>query len=240
MMKRLFISLICMLLLFSGAYSQKIYLVAAGISDYPGNDHDLNLPAKDAKKICWIYQKNKKANAVLLTNSQATKSAILSNIRKQFGKAGKKDIVVFYFSGHGYPGGFVCHNDEEMNYDEVRKAMATSQSLNKMIFADACFSGKMRGKQNGNGASNPSANVMLFLSSRDYETSIESPFLANGFFTSALQNGLRGGADADRNRIITAKELFNYVSKEVKKLSDDKQHPVMWGKFKDSMPVMVW
>ena len=59
-MKRLFASLICMLLLFSGAYAQKIYLVAAGISDYPGNDHDLRLPAKDAKKVCWLYQKNQK------------------------------------------------------------------------------------------------------------------------------------------------------------------------------------
>ena len=222
-MKRLFASLICMLLLFSGAYAQKIYLVAAGISDYPGNDHDLRLPAKDAKKVCWLYQKNKKASTVLLTDSKATKSSILSNIKKQFAKAGKKDIVVFYFSGHGYPGGFVCHNDEEL-----------------MIFADACFSGKMRGNQNGGNSSNPNANVMLFLSSRDNETSLESPFLANGFFTTALQNGLRGGADADKNRTITAKELFNYVSKEVKKLSNDEQHPVMWGKFKDSMPVMVW
>ena len=118
--------------------------------------------------------------------------------------------------------------------------MSLSQSLNKMIFADACFSGNMRENKNGSGSSNSNANVMLFLSSRDNETSIESPFLANGFFTTALQNGLRGGADADKNRTITAKELFNYVSKEVKKLSNDEQHPVMWGKFKDSMPVMVW
>ena len=239
-MKRLFASLICMLLLFSGAYAQKIYLVAAGISDYPGNDHDLRLPAKDAKKVCWLYQKNKKASTVLLTDSKATKSSILSNIKKQFAKAGKKDIVVFYFSGHGYPGGFVCHNDEELTYGEVRKAMSLSQSLYKMIFADACFSGNMRENKNGSGSSNSNANVMLFLSSRDNETSLESPFLANGFFTTALQNGLRGGADADKNRTITAKELFNYVSKEVKKLSNDEQHPVMWGKFKDSMPVMVW
>ena len=55
-MKRLFASLICMLLLFSGAYAQKIYLVAAGISDYPGYDHDLRLPAKDAKKVCWLSE----------------------------------------------------------------------------------------------------------------------------------------------------------------------------------------
>lgn len=156
-----------------------------------------------------------KASTVLLTDSKATKSSILSNIKNNSPRQ-EKDIVVFYFSGHGYPGGFVCHNDEELTYGEVRKAMSLSQSLNKMIFADACFSGKMRGNQSGSGSSNSNANVMLFLSSRDNETSLESPFLANGFFTTALQNGLRGGADADKNRTITAKELFNYVSKEVK------------------------
>jgi uncharacterized caspase-like protein len=61
-----------------------------------------------------------------------------------------------------------------------------------------------------------------------------------GFFTYALQHGLRGGADKNRDRIITAKELFDYVSEKVKKNSGNRQHPVMWGKFSDDMPVMKW
>ena len=64
--------------------------------------------------------------------------------------------------------------------------------------------------------------------------------MQNGFFTTCLQRGLRGGADANRDKIITAKELFLFVSKGVKELSDDKQHPVMWGKFDDTMPVIAW
>ena len=81
---------------------------------------------------------------------------------------------------------------------------------------------------------------MLFLSSRENEVSIESPSMKNGFFTTCLQRGLRGGADINRDRIITAKELFEFVSLGVKKLSRDKQHPVMRCKFSDSMPVMIW
>ena len=80
----------------------------------------------------------------------------------------------------------------------------------------------------------------FFLSSRNNETSIECTDMKNGFFTSCLQNGLRGRADANRDRIITAKELFDYVSKGVKRLSGDKQHPVMWGRFSDEMVVMKW
>ena len=62
----------------------------------------------------------------------------------------------------------------------------------------------------------------------------------NGLFTYALQHGLRGGADVDRDSVVTAKELFNYVSTKVNKDSNGKQHPVMWGKFPNKMPVMKW
>ena len=79
---------------------------------------------------------------------------------------------------------------------------------------------------------------MLFLSCRSNEKSIETPKMTNGFFTYALQHGLRGGADKNKDRIITAKELFDYVS--VKKESGNRQHPVMWGKFSNNMPVMKW
>ena len=81
---------------------------------------------------------------------------------------------------------------------------------------------------------------MLFLSSRSNESSLEIPSMKNGFFTTYLQRGLRGNADANRDRTITAKELFDFVSTNVIKISKEKQHPVMWGKFSDDMPVMVW
>lgn len=38
----------------------KIYLVSVGISDYPGTDMDLSLPAQDARTIQWLYQKAKR------------------------------------------------------------------------------------------------------------------------------------------------------------------------------------
>ena len=78
------------------------------------------------------------------------------------------------------------------------------------------------------------------MSSRGNETSFERPDMSNGFFTTCLQRALRGGADQNRDSIITAKELFQFVSPRVTQLSDGAQHPVMWGKFDDDMPVMVW
>lgn len=222
------------------AASAKTYLVAVGVSDYPGTENDLRLPANDAATVQYIYSKNSNAESVLLTNSNATKSSILSKLRTTFAKASEDDIIIFFFSGHGSKGAF-CAYDGQIAYNEVRQAMASSRAKNKIIYADACFSGKMRqGRKNNTEQSFNKYNILLFLSSRDNEISIERRDMKNGFFTSCLQKGLRGAADVNRDRTITAKELFNYVSNGVKILSNDKQHPVMWGKFSDNMTVMRW
>lgn len=243
MMHKLLKSLIIVFLLTSSTLLQaKVYLVSVGITDYPGTSMDLTLPAKDAETITWLYSKNTNVEYIQLLNEQATMQNVTSSMRKTFAKASTDDIVVLFFSGHGYPGGFVAY-DGQLTYTQVRKAMASSKCKNKMIFADACFSGKIR--TNGNSSQSSvqaakKANVMLFLSSRSTETSIERRGMQNGFFTTYLQKGLRGGADANRDRIITAKELYDYVHKGVIEISHDKQHPVMWGKFSDNMPVMTW
>lgn len=220
----------------------KVYIVSAGISDYPGSVNDLTLPAKDAKTIYNVYKKNAGADGmegVLLINKDATRDNIIAAIKRTFAKATQNDIVILFFSGHGYPGGFRAY-DQRVPYSDVRAAMAPSRSDNKMIFADACYSGKMRTSGKGSDKSAKKANVMLFLSSRENETSIERPFMDNGIFTTYLTRALSGEADANRDRIVTAKELFDFVHKGVIYRSQDKQHPVMWGKFKTTMPVIKW
>lgn len=234
--------LLTLIAAFAATADAKIYLVAAGIADYPGTERDLSLCAADADTIDFVYSRNRKAVSRVLTNSQATATAILAAMRQQFAAADPDDIVVLFFSGHGYPGGFLAY-DRRLDYAEVRKAMATSRARHKMIFADACYSGKIRtpNRATQSTAAAKKAEVMLFLSSRSDETSIERPrTMANGIFTTYLQKGLRGHADANRDRTISARELFDYVSRHVKKASGDRQHPVMWGHFHDSMPVMVW
>lgn len=217
----------------------KVHLVAVGIADYPGTANDLTLPANDAASVKWLYEKNSNAVTTILTNSTATKNAILSTIRTTFQNSSTDDIVVFFFSGHGYKGGFVAY-DGYLSYEEVRKAMSVTHCKNKMIFADACFSGKMRQGSPTVKQEHKNSNVMLFLSSRDNETSIERRDMKNGFFTFCLINALRGKSDTNRDRTITAKELFKFVSDNVKALSKNKQHPVMWGHFSDDMPIIVW
>ena len=108
-----------------------------------------------------------------------------------------------------------------------------------MIFADSCFSGDIRDSKS-TGYKDLSRNVMLFLSCRSDEYSIERKNMKNGLFTACLVRCLKGGADSDKNRIITARELFESVRKGVIRLSKNKQHPVMWGDFSDQMQVINW
>ena len=242
-MKKVF-SIICivagMLFCMSATLEAKIYLVSVGISKYERNP--LRLPVSDAKTLKYVYDHNGDTKSVLIIDENATLENVLEKVRSFFAPASENDIVVLFFSGHGYQGGFCAYNGL-LSYDAIREAMAVSKSKNKMIFADACYSGNMRqGKKANNNNQNTmkNANVMLFLSSRNTETSLESSLMDNGFFTYALQRALRGGADANRDRVITARELFNYVSKKVSTETGGRQHPVMWGKFSNNMPVIEW
>lgn len=219
------------------------YLVSVGISDYPGIHLDLRLPSNDAKIITWLYSQNKDLVYCQLLDDEATKSNIIKAMDKIYSMAEKDDKVVLFYSGHGYEGGFRVY-DDNLSYETIRESMSNTKCVNKMIFADACFSGQLRSDNDedkkGKSVAMKNANVMLFLSSRNNEVSIEKKTMRNGVFTTYLQKGLRGAADYNEDRTITAKELFDYVSANVKKVSIDKQHPVMWGNFSDNMPVMIW
>ena len=215
----------------------KTYLVSVGISDYPGTEHDLRISDNDAKTIAKVFSVAKQATVSILLNEQATQSALLSTMHTSFMNANSEDIVILYFSGHGTPGALVCH-DGLLTYQHIFKMLKGCKASRKVIIADACYAGKMR-TNNQQTSSYNSQNVMLFLSSRTNEVSRESRY-KNSLFTIFLERGLRGGADTNRDRYITARELYDFVHKGVIEASGNKQHPVMWGKFDNNMTVINW
>ena len=238
MMKRFILIAFFFALFGLSSESKDFYLLSVGIADYPGTHKDLNLPGNDAKAIAALYTTCNRAHTVLLINENATRKNIIIAAKSLFSQANKEDVIIFFFSGHGSTGCF-CAHDGNLEYSEIRSVFASSKASSKMIFADACLSGGMR--QGGHtGRHNLGSDIMLFLSSRDDEYSIERRDMKNGYFTACLVRCLKGGGDENKDRIITAKELYKSVSKGVVKLSDDKQHPVMWGNFDDNMPVIDW
>lgn len=215
----------------------KVYLVSVGIADYPSTKNDLRVSANDAKTIAKVFQATNDASVNVLTNEKATKSTLLNTMQTSFVDAKAADAVILYFSGHGAPGALACY-DGLLTYQHIFKNMKSCKAARKMIIVDACFSGKMRTtKQESSNYNNQS--VMLFLSSRTTETSLETDY-KNSLFTIFLERGLRGGADMNKDRHITAREIYNFVHQGVIKASGNKQHPVMWGKFENNMTIIKW
>ena len=226
----------------------KVYLVAVGIDD---NSHNgcstLKTCVNDVNIIDWVYKKNgeksksRKAVTLVLLDSRATASNVEQAMTKLYARAGKNDQVVFFFSGHGGTGDIVCY-DKTLSYDRVRAAMAKSKSKQKIIYIDACMSGSLRQQAGTSQRRFNDSNVMLFMSSRNSETSGagDGDFKKNSTFTRYLQRGLKGGADLNKDRRITARELFKFVNEGVKTETYGSQNPVMWGKFDNNMVVMSW
>ena len=215
----------------------KSYVVCVGIADYPGKENDLRISDNDAQTIAKVFQATKDASVSVLANEDATQSALLSTMHTTFADAQSDDAVILYFSGHGTPGALVCY-DGLLTYQHIFKMLKGCKANRKIIIADACYSGKMRTSKQQSDSYN-SQNIMLFLSSRTSEVSRETQY-KNSLFTIFLERGLRGGADKDRNRLITARELFDFVHGGVTDASGNKQHPVMWGKFNNDMTIIKW
>lgn len=236
------LTVILMILVSAYASFAETYVVCVGIGSYADPKvSNLTKTEKDAKSVAEFYKKGTD-NVITITGKYATRAQIIKSLSSQFGRAKEDDKIVFYFSGHGYPGGFCPYDmsrlEEGLSYAEVIKVMSQSKAKDKMIFADACNSGAIR--QSDTKANPDTGNVILFLSSRGNEYSIESPLLSNGYFTNYLLHGLRGKADTNKDRTITAKELYDYVSSGVVQLSKGKQHPVMWGKFPNDLVIVKY
>lgn len=239
-MKKLVLSLL--LLCCTLGMNATTYLVSVGIANY-AYINNLVSTEKDVALINNVYSRHTNQVYTLL-GSQATHDNVLATLRRVFGQAGRNDAVVFFFSGHGLPGGFCCYDTRDeyssLTYTELQQVFRSCRAARKMVFADACYSGGMRVSGNHSDRTSEVRNgdVMFFLSSRTNEKSIENG--RQSFFTKYLERGLRGNADKNKDRIITAKELYDFVHSNVSSVTRNRQHPVMWGRFNNTMTVLNW
>ncbi len=216
------------------------YILAVGVSDYPGTVNDLQFCDADARSIAQVYANRSNVTARLVVNQKATQQNILANMRELFSKATERDAIILFFSGHGQKGAF-CAYDGNLKYNSIYSVMKQSRAKTKCIFADACYAGKAR--TNTAQRQQSAKNIILFLSSRTNETSLEMRGLHHGLFAYFLEKAMCGEADVNSDRAITAVELFNYVSKNVGDYARDRagghqQHPVMWGNFPKNMVLL--
>lgn len=215
----------------------KTYVVAVSVD----NQGTLfGVPAANAKSLARFFKDEQGAEVFLLLEKNATYNNIRRVMRNMFGKARKEDAIVFIYSGHGYittswAAGGVSTWDKSaggLGYDEIQAIMKSSKASRKMAFVNACYAGGFTFKKNQN-ATRPKAkaDVMIYCSSYGDKESLTS---SNGIdFIYYVTKGLKGEADANGDKKVTARELFNYTNPKL--IDCFGIHPLMWGKFRDNM-----
>ena len=226
------------------------YAVIVGISHYENLPAKLQLQysERDAQSIYTILISpeggNFKAeNVHILTGDKAT----LAGLRREIGTwlpcvAKQGDRVLIYFAGHGfmYQGkGYLAPYDFDANkiaatgypMDELGAIMGGKIHANsKVLLTDACHSGAISPEDTASlNKTLSSLNTSLFslTASRDRERSFESPELegGHGVFTYYVVKGLEGAADTNRDGIVTADELAEYVHTQVREATGAQQNP---------------
>ncbi|MDJ0595672.1 MAG: caspase family protein [Pleurocapsa sp. MO_226.B13] len=86
--------------------TKKIYALLVGINDYPNPNHRLEGCVNDITKIeDYLNERFDKKEYQLqlqtLKDEQATREAVINGFRSHLRQAGKDDVVLFYYSGHG-------------------------------------------------------------------------------------------------------------------------------------------
>lgn len=235
----------------------KVWAVVVGVASY---DHMpvLRYTDDDAYRF-YAFLKSPEGGALpdeqvqILIDEDATREQVLETMKSVFSKAGNKDLVLFYFSGHGLNGSFLPIDFDGYNnkiaHEEISNIFNSSPAKYKLCVADACHSGSLFAMRSAGeepvlnqyykNLSKSVSGTALIMSSKAEETSLESSGLRQGVFSHFLIRGLKGEADKDANKVVSVQELYNYVYEQVRVYTGNRQSPVIKGTFDPMMAISV-
>ena len=234
-----------------GLSQPRLYVLSIGISNYKRPEYKLGLAAKDATDFAAAMRTQagklyRDVQARTLVDDQASRLAIIANLKWLSDTVGPGDIGMLFLAGHGINAKtgqyyFVPHegSHEQLEQTGLPEA-AIRDTLGRMrgkalFFVDTCFGGNVVGNfatasrelaRMANDLAAAENGVVVFASSSGKQLSEENDAWGNGAFTKAVLAGLSGEADLTRTGRITFKGLDFYVSEEVRKLTEGRQTPV--------------
>ncbi|MBC7931168.1 MAG: caspase family protein [Rubrivivax sp.] len=192
---------------------------------------------------------------VFLENERATVEAVRAALNNFLPKAGAGDLIFIFIAGHGSPDPyapqnlyFILHDTKLADMSSTALPMTELQEVldhkvraeRIVVFVDTCHSAGLSGEKLISTRSIENNLINLYasrlftetgravLTSSDVnEVSAEDTRWGggHGVFTWALLEGLKGSADANQDRFITAGELFGYVRNSVRIETRFRQNP---------------
>jgi hypothetical protein len=250
----------------ASAGSGDLYAFLVGVSKYKDpRIPPLRVAEKDALDFAKFLETQrelfKNVRVTVLTNEQATKSALEKYLLYDLRKVGKRDTIVLFFSGHGAidpkrPGEFFFLTHEaDPDFLGISSVNMTGLSFLKeldcprvVLIADACHAGGF--SRTGTKLAvvpvkkfmsdfSSSAGRVIMTSSRPEEYSLEKQNMGNGLFTHFFLEGLKGAADSDGNGVVSVNEAYQYAYERTKTESEGVQHPQFEGTVEGIFPLAV-
>lgn len=235
MKKRVMLLVMAVLMVVMSAGAGQTYALLVGVSNYkPGFQKNLSYPAKDAKDLKKVFDKQGFKSG-LVTSSHATMSNVTERLKKIAAIAGPDDKIIYFFSGHGGPE-VTCLYDGLLPYETIAQILSTSRCKHIYVMVDACHSGSADAVFRENPAY---GNITFLVACSPIQLSYDGKIIDNGYMAKALVGGLRGLADANRDRCITVLELFKYVHKDVVNRSNSSQTPQLIGPTSEYQTVLT-
>lgn len=235
----------------NGGY-QETYAVIVGIADYQKNDSllaDLAYCDEDARRF-YKYLRSPAGGSVpsehlcLLLDEQAGADSLLAKMARHFARANPNDRVIFFFSGHGSRNALLPYDADphtQIPFSEIKARFKQCRAKRKLCILDACNSGAIKmmpeNIANRKTESENDAQVIIMTSSRDLQPSAEMKALKGGVFSHYLLKGLGGAADQNHDRLVTIRELHQYLHTEVNVRTAGKQSPQTFGNFNNELPI---
>lgn len=218
-----------------------------GIEDYADLPH-VEYARRDALIVKEYFVKIMgvpEENIIFLIDSDATKARIEGYLKEHIpANVGKDTILYVYFAGHGVPD-MKKGNPYLVPYDGDTRFIAQTgyklkdfyQDLDNLniqkvyVFLDSCFSGvASRAAEMLTKGARPalihaedvhldSDEIVAISAATAEQISNSYPEAKHGLFTYFLLRALKGEADADDDRWISVKEIFEYVKNHVVRVS---------------------
>ena len=202
----------------------------------------------------------------LLLNEQATLSGVRTALGTWLSRSAEPDDVVYvFFAGHGTVEGE--RDGYLLAYDsDPQNLYATALSIGELdkivserlrsrlvvLMADACHSGRLGLASRAleervlvnrflDEIGKTGQGVFRLLASRPDENSYEDKKWGggHGVFSYYLLEGLKGKADRDRDGVVRAGELLDYLSESVPTATNALQHPRAAGNIETRLPLAV-
>ena len=227
---------------------EKTWGLCIGIAEYNTDTLALKWADKDAIDFCSLFLDGKlnvpKEQYRIVKDREATRREILNALDWLMGAANPGDRVYIFYSGHGKETSPFLPFDAEnqISLDEIKKRLKKIDAQDIIVFADACYSGRLANKgakfdvvelgvtgltaQTNTALSQAKRGTVVMTSAKGIQESRELEGLMNGIFTDRLLDVLTKhaqAADANHDGQLTLDEAYRVVSRDV--AAKSKQEP---------------